>query len=218
MFGFLFHFSERCSSTESATEGGAGSIALLAASPPPAPPAQPGCCHQPYKFWSQLAKKMLRVEREERKSCRMARCECDCIKSSSPESSDGAWRCSSGCWAASGGSRWLGGVEHEEKKRGFLRSCADGRRLLGGAGVPEGCWGWAGHCAGFSICLQGLPVEADFFIFLSGSKCQTGCLVLTWAAQRQKISVAMGQQCCTGEIVSFSVQSFCRKVSLPEMG
>lgn len=59
--------------------------------------------------------------------------------------------------------------------------------------------------------------EADFFIFLSGSKCQTG-LVLTWAAQRQKISVAMGQQCCTGEIVSFSVQSFCRKVSLPEMG
>lgn len=58
----------------------------------------------------------------------MARCECGCLRSSSLESSDGASHRSSGCWAASGGSSWFGGVEHREERRGFLGSCADGWR------------------------------------------------------------------------------------------
>lgn len=58
----------------------------------------------------------------------MARCECGCLRSSSLESSDGASHRSSGCWAASGGGSWFGGVEHREERRGFLGSCADGWR------------------------------------------------------------------------------------------
>lgn len=135
VFGFLvvFFFSgvctnppERCGSTERGTEGGAGSIALLAASPPPAPPAQPGCCHQPYKFWSQLAKKRCEWKGRKEKAAGW-------LGVNVAASEALPWRAQMGPRTAAWGVGLLqeavvGLEELSTEKWGFLGSCADGWR------------------------------------------------------------------------------------------
>lgn len=94
--------------------------------------------------------------------------------------------------------------------------------LLGGAGLPEGCLGlgrvlcWLYHLPP-CLLMRRQFLNQFLCLFVCDSESQTGCLVLTWQ-HRGKMHLSGSGTAVLCWRNSFSLQSFCRKVSLPETG